>query len=293
MDMDMDMDFNQAQDHGSSYSADNENSDADTNALLKAAPTGGGRGGGTLRRSTRLARRTRAYFESEEFQSKVPDYYLESGERDINWCPGEGILESDLGTDGGSDGGGNGELEQEGAGAGAGGSKGLDRAGVGAGANTEAKTPSFWIVIPPWPPRSGVGSSLPLSSPTHDVDYNSHGDSESNIMDSPSSQSYKLNKNNNGNRSKISNIIMKMDPEPGAPSPQASDRSDEGVQGRSIAQNMAIWGSVEYLGLEGQWDKVAFALGLRPIPRVVQQLEDEYNRLRELKDSGLLFNGLE
>jgi hypothetical protein len=74
-------------------------------------------------------------------------------------------------------------------------------------------------------------------------------------------------------------------------SPQ-SEGSDKSVRDCSIAANMAIWGSVDYLGLEGRWDQVAIVLGLQPTVQVQRQLEDEYYRLQRLKASGILFNGL-
>lgn len=55
-----------------------------------------------------------------------------------------------------------------------------------------------------------------------------------------------------------------------------------GMEGLSVAEYMAIWGCVQYMDLEGQWDKVAIALGLDSCPQVWQELEYEYNRLREL-----------
>ncbi|KAK3832911.1 MAG: hypothetical protein JOS17DRAFT_740984 [Linnemannia elongata] len=63
---------------------------------------------------------------------------------------------------------------------------------------------------------------------------------------------------------------------------------DSSTERRSIADQMAIWGCVQYLGLEGRWDQVAVALGLESCPRVWELLESEYHRLRALKESGEL-----
>ena len=64
-----------------------------------------------------------------------------------------------------------------------------------------------------------------------------------------------------------------------------NDEDDNSLERRSIADQMAIWGCVKYLDLEGRWDQVAVALGLECCPRIWEWLEREYYRLRALKES--------
>ncbi|KAG0079412.1 hypothetical protein BGZ90_002672 [Linnemannia elongata] len=76
----------------------------------------------------------------------------------------------------------------------------------------------------------------------------------------------------------------------------SGNNDDEGedensTERRSISDQMAIWGCVQYLDLEGRWDQVAVALGLESCPRVREWLESEYYRLQALKESGELSGG--
>ncbi|KAF9127224.1 hypothetical protein BGW39_006039 [Mortierella sp. 14UC] len=337
VDLDAAMDLDHAQDNDSSSpssSSSEDDSESDIDLSLKLTPTG------PLRRSTRLFRRTRAYYESEEYQRTVPRYYLEPGVRDTDYPPEGGFSEEDGSSEslGGSTCLIRGtreyyELEdyqqtvphyylepgvrdpdyplqeefwQDD-------TEGLEGYAASASAEVEVETPTFWIEIPPHP---ATASLLPMPSPSHDAVYSNNGDDEDalgmatfsprsttvlddnlvsltdegegDILNSPPSRSSMVNDKSN-HHSSVTTIKKEMFAE--APSPQ-SETSGYSMQGWSIAENMAIWGSVDYLGLEGQWDQIAIVLGLQPTAQMQRRLEDEYCRLRRLKDSGILFNGL-
>ncbi|OAQ25197.1 hypothetical protein K457DRAFT_23435 [Linnemannia elongata AG-77] len=69
------------------------------------------------------------------------------------------------------------------------------------------------------------------------------------------------------------------------------EEDENSTERRSISDQMAIWGCVQYLDLEGRWDQVAVALGLESCPRIREWLESEYYRLQALKESGELSGG--